>query len=85
MRLPKDQERLLNLACGLLVQKLMKPKRLSAFQFRMDVEPSVEFLFRPEEIVNPSTAATENPGIGRLRFLDLSVGKNDPDRLSAQL
>ena len=63
----------------------MKLKRLSAFQFRMDVEPSVEFLFRPEEIVNPSTAAAENPGIGRLRLLDLSVFKNDMNWLPAQL
>ena len=75
----------MNFAGGRLVQKLMQPKRLSALQFRMDVEPSIEFLFRPEEIVNPSTAAAENPEIGRLRLLDLPVGKNDPNRLSAQL
>ena len=51
----------------------------------MDVEPGVEFFFRPEEIIDPSTTAAEDPRVRRLRLLDLSVLKDDVNRLTAEL
>jgi len=51
----------------------------------MRFQPLSDFLFRTEEIVDPSTPSEKNPGRGRSQFFDFAILKSQIDPLAAVL
>jgi len=79
------KDELLNLPPLHRVQEILNVVRLSIREFRVQRQPSLEVLFRTEEVVDSSTAAQKNLSYRRVEFLDPGVFENQVDSLAAVL
>ena len=57
----------------MLIQKLLHAVDLPCPQVRVALQPLLDFLFRTEEVVDPSPAAQEHPGGGGAEFRHLPL------------
>jgi len=73
------------LTAGHPIQQFLNGHNRSPFELGVRFQPLSDFLFRTEEIVNPSAPSEENPGRGRIQFFDFPVLESDIDPLAAVL
>jgi hypothetical protein len=83
MILLKDE--LANLSLANAIQEILDVVRLSFGQVWMQRQPSLEVLFRTEEVVDSSTPTQENLRCRRFKFLNPGVFEDQVDSLTAVL